>query len=108
MPRDRAPLPPPYPVGTRLRYVGTRESWMTARDGSRVYTSRPGLVVEIVRVRLGTRGTLRPLGGEWDDTDEPILDETRDGGSVFDIACDGNRHGHLILHEYAHEWEVVP
>ncbi len=46
------------------------------------------LEVTITEVRPGRRGTLRHCRDEngpmyWDDTGEPILDETDDGYSVY-------------------------
>lgn len=104
---DRKPLPPPFPVGTQVRYVGTGRSWIEAPDGSTVPVKESGMVVTISKTKPGRRGTLCPLPGEWDD-DEPPLDTTRDGYSVYEVVVpDREPFGRIIWPDTAHEWERV-
>ena len=110
---DRVPLPPPFPVGTKLRYVGKRTSGYNAKDGSTVYWEKPGLEVVITDTRKGRQGTLSELydfnAHEYieDEHGDRMLDETVDGMSVYEVTVDGRKFGRLIRHENAHEWEPV-
>lgn len=93
---DREPKDAPFPVGTRLRYVGTRESYSINRrivDGKvveeRLPIIHPGYEVTIARVTKGHRGTLRQLSDYdgpmyFEDSGESILDVTEDSCSVYD------------------------
>jgi hypothetical protein len=99
---DRLPLPPPFAVGTRLRYVGTYRSFADA-DG-KVPLQWPGMETTVTRIRPGRRGTLRQLPVE-DGDEAPLYDTTRDGYSVWEQS---NGHGRIISHEGKHEWEVLP
>lgn len=109
---DRQPKKPPFPVGARLRYVGQHQGWFHNKAGERVPSCVPGLEVVIVRTTAGRRGTLAPLyeDGEpmvWDDTGEPILDETKDGYSVYEVHVDDKTYGRCIFPEAAKQWERV-
>ena len=102
------PLPPPFPVGTKLLQVGPRLAY-TERDGERVWLNRPGLEVVVSKVRLGHRGTGRHLEDEdgpmyYEDTGEPIVDQTQDGSSIY-LNPVGMRAA--IHPDVAGEWEVV-
>lgn len=107
---DRLPKPAPFPIGARVRYKGERRSW-TEEKGQKIPIVEPGLVVTIAEVSPGYRGTLRQLRDEsgpmtWEDTGEPILDTTSDGGSVY--LTGGTRPMRCrIDHESAHDWERV-
>ena len=105
---DRMPLPAPFPKGARVRYVGSRESY-TIKDGEKVWCIRKGMEVEIDAVSPGHRGTLRQMRDAegpmvWEDTGDPILDETRDGRSTYTNPS-GMRCS--ITREAAREWEAV-
>lgn len=95
---DRTPLPPPFPVGTKLRYLGANRSWSDLEQKEPIQW--PGMVVEIIRVKQGRQGDLHVI--EIDDYGEEVLDETRDGYSVW-----GVENGFIIWPDRAHEWEVV-
>lgn len=106
---DRAPKQPPFPIGTRLRYVGTHRSWYE-EGGEMVPLIQPGLIVTVCDVSKGERGTLAPLwdeDGPMEDEDgEPYLDRTRDGRSIYSVRAHGGRpRRQTIVH--ANEWEVV-
>jgi hypothetical protein len=87
----RAPLPPPFPVGTRLGCVEGHDAYAPCVDRPRDITSNPedwvrisgrGIEVEIDRVELGHRGTGRRLRDEdgpmYHDDGEPMVDETHE------------------------------
>lgn len=114
------PAPPPYPVGTRVRYVGERRLWRARVPHPRPLDSHPedwcefgpGFETTIVDVVPGHRGTGAHLrdddGPMYDDDGEPILDETSHGRSVYEVDTGIGKVLRLcILHESAHEWEVV-
>lgn len=101
--RQRDPLPPPFPVGARVQYLGpTRSTYL-----------QPGDVKVIVRVHAGRRGTGQQLRDDdgpmiYEDTGEPILDETRDGRSVWTYTDErGREQGRLIWPADAHTWRAV-
>lgn len=106
----RAPLPPPFPVGVRVRYTGTRtqtlcavERWINgvlSKIEGAVTVLAPGMVVTIDGVKRGRRGTGR---FEYFDDHEPDVDETIDGWSLYTVA--GNKRA--IYAGAAGEWEVV-
>lgn len=97
---DRAPLPPPFPVGTHLRLIRDRGG-IYAGDGTPLEVL--GTEAVIVRVKEGRRGTLRLI--EVDDyTGEEIRDTTRDGYSVWN-RVDGS--GRIIWPANADEWERI-
>jgi hypothetical protein len=110
---DRAPLPAPFPIGTRLRYVGAHHSWTIDSTGARVPICEPGLEVTIDRIMKGRRGTLRPIpegdgsGPMLDEEGEPVLDRTSDDCSVYRYRVDDVPFGRLVRAEHAHEWEVL-
>lgn len=80
------PLPPPFPVGTRVRYMGNQE---VIRAGDKL--KAPGLVVTISEVKDGERPY---LGG-------PV--RTRHGRSIYEVG------GQLraIYADTAKDWEIV-
>jgi hypothetical protein len=98
---DRAPLPPPFAVGTRLRYLGTAQSWADAEG--KVKLQWPGMETVVTEAKLGRRGTLRLMEVD-EDSGEEIRDETRDGYSVW---TQTNGHGRIIWPKDKHEWEVI-
>lgn len=99
---DRKPLPPPFQIGSRVRYVGSRRVYADS-DGNRPLLVA-GMEFVIDSDHQGKRGTNEQIG--WDDIDDvPILDETSDGCCVYTQA-DGQ--GRLIRPENAGEWEIVP
>lgn len=110
---DRAPKKPPFAVGTRLRYLGRDRSWAEV-DGKHISIIEPGMEVVVEEVDAGRRGTLRQLRDAdgpmtWEDTGDPILDETRDGYSVYHLRLPEpyGDQGRCILQETAKDWEVV-
>lgn len=114
----REPKPPPFPLGTRLVCVSERgdittKSW---RDGawveSLVYGKGLEVVIdEVIEGRQGTGQQLRDHDGLmfYEDTGDPILDETEDGMSSYHVTSkDGTRDsGRLIRHDNISEWKVV-
>lgn len=111
----REPKPPPFAVGTQVRYLG-RDHIKTAYNAADTGTlvKYHGMVVTIVRVVEGRRGTARQLRDEDgpmfydDDEREPILDTTKDGYSVYEVVDHkGRKHGRAIQHDALSEWEVV-
>jgi hypothetical protein len=120
-PADREPMPAPFAVGTKLRFIGTTHSYTydidpKTRAKREVPLQVPGMVVTVTEVRPGRRGTLRHCR-EYDgslmywDTGEPILDETDDGYSVYYVEAwqNGRKQGRCIHpdRESTLEWEVV-
>lgn len=123
----RDPLPPPFPVGTRLRCVDQQRgaSYAGAVRTPRDISKHPedwalvygfGLEVTIDKVVAGTRGTGRQLRDEdglmfYEDDGEPILDETRDGYSVYHVVAGdnapANNSGRAIRAENADKWLVL-
>jgi hypothetical protein len=104
---DRHPRKPPFAPATQVRYVGTRRLTAVDKDGNEVPLLGAGLVVTVSKTTLGRRGTLRPLPGEWDD-DEPPLDTTQDGYSVYEVEVPGyGKQGRIIWPENAVEWECI-
>jgi hypothetical protein len=71
------------------------------------------MVVLIDKVHEGHRGTLVHLvdhdGPLYYDDDQPILDTTVDGWSVYHVQAwqGGIQQGRVIDHESKHEWEVI-
>jgi hypothetical protein len=117
---DRTPKPAPFTVGTKLRYVGTHESYTVdidpkTRAKREVPLQVPGMIVTIAEVRPGRRGTLRHLSDEdgpmYYDSGEPILDETADSYSVYFVEAwqSGRKQGRCIHPdtESLAEWEVI-
>jgi hypothetical protein len=116
---DRAPLKPPFAVGTKLRYTGQRKTWTYDID-PKTHEKRevpilfPGMEIVIEEVKEGWRGTLRHLSDSegpmyYEDTGDPILDTTHDGYSIYrvDAIQNGKREGRCIDHDSKHEWEVI-
>lgn len=108
MKRDprRAPKPPPFPVGARLRYRGADRLHCEG-----VALLEPGLEVVVDEVRPGRQGTGRwvqphEFGGDPDD--DPIQDDTRDGYSVYHVTTpSGRRLGRCINAADKREWLSV-
>lgn len=120
----RRPLPPPFKVGTQLRHDpqtrrgrGYTAAVENARDQREhpedwVQISGPGLEVVVAETKPGRRGTgqqLRDSDGPmfYEDTGEPILDETEDGRSVFYVEANGRKHGRIIWAKDKKEWKVI-
>jgi hypothetical protein len=105
---DRKPEPAPFPVGTKVRYVGTRRTEIQASTGEMVPVIAPGMIATVERVNPGRQGTLRPLPGEWEDEGNPVLDTTRNGYSVYSVPLPGGKsYGRIIWPSDAAEWERV-
>jgi hypothetical protein len=94
------PRPPPFPIGARVRYEGTR----------RVHSAtgpilEPGMVMEIVLVDPGRPG--RGLLSYVDDDGHSRIDPTQHGCSIY-VSPDG--HARAIPADYAvrgDRWTVV-
>lgn len=121
----RDPLPPPFPVGTRLRCLEHHDAYVACVDRPREIKDHPedwvrvsgrGIEVTIDEVRPGRRGTGRQLRDEdglmFYDDGEPMLDETKDGYSVYHVVRGTSRaaknSGRVIWPDSAHDWEVLP
>jgi hypothetical protein len=105
---DRKPLPPPFPILSRVRYVGTRRMSILLPDGGEILLLEPGMEVEITSTHPGRQGTMMPQPGDWDADFQPY-DYTEDGHSIYrlDIAETGERYGRIIWPKDAGEWEKV-
>lgn len=111
----RDPLPPPFALGTRLRYLGTRHVRANHNGGPMVDVIAPGIEVTIVEVNRGRPGTGQHLKDEdgpmfYDDAQtEPIFDETKDGYSVYRVDVPGMERGpgRAIHVDTKHEWEII-
>jgi hypothetical protein len=120
-----APLPPPFPVGTRLRCIEGHEAYVARVDRPRDLKDHPedwtrssgrGLEVTIDRVELGYCGTGRQLrdqdGPMYHDDGEPMVDTTRDGYSVYYVVPGEGRiakqSGRCIYPDSVHRWQVLP
>ena len=116
---DRKPKPAPFKVGTKLRYVGETRSWTydidpVTKAKKEVPIQVPGMLVTVAEVRPGRQGTLRHMRDEdgpmyYEDTGEPILDDTDDGYSVYYVEAwqNGKKQGRCIFRENKKEWEVA-
>lgn len=101
--RCEPPKAPPFPVGTRVRYLGTREAYFPLPDGKNDVIIKNGLVVVITNIRKGRQGTGKILG--YHDDGDPIYDYTVDGYSVYQTEI--LKHGRIIWPDNADEWEIV-
>lgn len=100
------PLPPPFPVGTRLRCIDPIP-WRKISvevEGKVVVLYGPGLEVLIDSTTKGRQGTGRVV--DEDDDGDPIYDETMDQFSVYHVEGAPD-HGRLIRHDAAKNWEVI-
>ncbi len=100
-PRTSAPKPAPFPVGTRLKYVGKSDVSYGATGGEMVRVVYPGIEVTIDRCAYGKQGTGRVI--DEDDDGSPIYDETRDFVSIYHVGIAGR----CIDHEDACEWQII-
>lgn len=110
----QAPKPPPFPIGARLKYVGTSTIGVGADIETCVWILFPGAIGTIVKVNPGRRGTGRACYDEdgpmiWEDTGEPILDDTQDGYSVWvsDVDPRNKNNGRCIDLDDVAEWELI-
>lgn len=120
----REPLPPPFPVGTRLRCIEGHDAYVPRVDHPRDIrahfedwprVSGRGIEVTIDLVKPGSRGTGQQLcdaGGPMsDDAGEPILDETQDGRSIYQVVRGrgptARMSGWCIDPSSAHKWQVA-
>lgn len=101
---DRMPLPAPYSIGTRLRYLGDCNSYADAALTEPL--RKTGMEFTITETKAGRRGTLRLLPSEFQDEmdDEPLRDTTRDGYSVY---ADHRGRRYLISPDMTRDWEIV-
>lgn len=107
------PLPPPFAVGTRVRYKGTKSIKIGDTDPTRpnlgepltwLALIEPGMEVTITEAKLGRRGT-----GKLIDPDDDIIDCTDDGYSVYRVQGKHRTDGRIIWPgEDAAQWEVLP
>lgn len=122
----RDPEPPPFAVGTKLVCVADRgdchaPAVRVPRDSERhpedwVRIGGKGLEVVIDEVKLGHRGTGHQLrdhdGPMFYDEGDPIIDQTRDGYSVYHVTINNGgkveRAGRLIDHDSRKDWKVIP
>jgi hypothetical protein len=116
-PASQSPKPPPFPIGARVRYIGTRRIGVGDNPQSVTWVLFPGATGSIVRTNPGRRGTGRPLFDEdgpmyWEDDGEPILDDTKDGYSVWVSDHDPRTQnsGRCIDPDplTLEEWELIP
>jgi hypothetical protein len=107
-PRTDMPKPAPFPVGTRVRYLGTHDVSSGPTGGEMRRIIYPGIEVTISKCAYGRKGTGRPVC-EDDETGETLYDETKDFVSVYSVGPDvpGMHYGRCIGREDAHEWEVI-
>lgn len=122
--KTRAPLPPPFPMGTRLRCIKGHDAYVSSVERPRDRKDHPedwvrvtgqGIEVTIARVELGRRGTGRQLHDEDGpivlDDGEPLFDETQDGYSVYQIVrgegIAAKMSGRCIFSDSAYKWQVL-
>lgn len=116
---DRMPKRAPFKPGTRVRYLGTTESYTydinpETRERKLVPLLVPGLEVIIDHVKTGRQGTLRHLSDSdgpmyYEDSGEPILDTTTDSYSVYKVEAvqNGVQQGRIIWPDTKKDWQVV-
>jgi hypothetical protein len=116
---QRIPKEPPFPVGAKLRYLGNHESYTydidpVTREKKTVPLIHHGIEVVIESVTHGHQGTgqqLRDIEGLLfdEDTGQPLVDETRDGYSVYRVNAiqNGQRQGRIIWPDNASEWQRI-
>ncbi len=104
----KQPKPPPFAVGARVRYVGSRRissSKRGAPDGELVPVLYPGLEVVIDKVNPGRQGTGAILvHASQTDDGEHLIDETTNGHSVWTNAVG---QGRIIWPDAVDEWELI-
>jgi len=109
---DRAPKAAPFPVGARVRYLGESRTWVEV-GGAKIPLIEPDIEVTICGVRPGRRGTLRHCRDYdgfmyYEDSGEPILDETDDGYSIYYTDQDADhKYGRIIRVDDVDKWTVV-
>jgi len=75
---------------------------MQARDSEETVTvCGPGIDVTVDEIVQGRRGTGRFI--DLEDGEEPFIDETRDGYSIYHVGG----HGRCIFREDKKEWERI-
>lgn len=115
-PANQKPKPAPFPLGARVKYIGTRRISIGPTPETATPVLFPGAEGSIVRIIEGRQGTGRHLRDEdgpmyYDDTGDPILDDTKDGYSVW--VCDvdpRNEHKGRCIDpdpENLKEWELM-
>jgi len=110
-PRTDAPKSAPFPVGTRLRYLGTSDVSTGPTRGEKRRIIYPGIEVTISECAYGHRGTGREIDTD-EETGETLYDETKDFVSIYHVGPRApgskfNYYGRCIDRESAHEWEVI-
>lgn len=93
-PRMTKPLAPPFPVGTRVRFIGADHY---SRDG--VVLLERGMAGVIVKVRLGSMPSFVRID------DDAIDDQVRHGRSTVQLESGWLR----VIHadDYADRWELA-
>jgi hypothetical protein len=120
----RDPRSPPFLVGTHLRCIDGHDAYVPRVKRPRDIKTHPedwarisgrGIEVTIDRVELGRRGTGHQLRDEdgpmFHEDGEPMLDETKDGYSVYHVVR-GTGHtakmsGRCIDPSSAHRWQIL-
>lgn len=101
----RDPLPPPFPIGTRVRYVGNRLVTSGLDSADCYVLLGPGMEAEIIECVAGSRGT--GLVEYVDEDGEEIVDATRDGRSIY-VVFNGDKYVRRAIYpENAREWCVL-
>ena len=109
---DIQPLDPPFPVGTKIKYVGTTKaccSYGSSLTKEYVKIYEIGEVYEIYQIFEGYWGTNEPLG-DYDDDGNEIHDWTSHGSSCDQLTdSKGNEFSGCCIHadEDLSVWEVV-
>jgi hypothetical protein len=119
---DRPIKPPPFAIGTRLRYLGDPErktmyGCMSCkkRIHEDVFIDCFPPKVTIEEHRPGRRGTGKHIWdkeeGYWyDDQGEPVFDTTSDAYCLYFIVCPkcgGRQYGPIVDDENKDRWEVI-
>jgi len=120
----RLPLPPPFPIGTRLRCIEGHDAYVASVERPRDRKAHPedwvrisgrGIEVTIARVEPGRQGTGQQLHDEdgpmYHADGEPILSETEDGYSVYHVVRGtgpaAKMSGRCIFPAHAQKWQVL-
>lgn len=107
MTTHREPIPAPFPVGARLRYVGPPVAHVRVYCYLERYL-QPGSVVVVDHVTDGERGG-RMVPNALDEGYGPRMVEsaTRDGRSLVHFAALPGDKGHLVGGERVQVWNDV-
>ncbi|MEK6832580.1 MAG: hypothetical protein AABY32_00910 [Nanoarchaeota archaeon] len=102
MKNTNPPLEAPFPVGTKLKYIGDRRSCAFI-NGEYVPCMYNGLEIEIISIDKGRHGTGQVLFVD-EETGEEAYYNTVNGSSVYENIKGEKR---CIFPESKNEWQVI-